>query len=57
MYNSGAPTDLSSYSTPPTHWWRMGDGDSSPTITDQVGSYNLTMTNMDSADIVTDVPS
>ena len=57
IYNSGKPTDLSSYSTPPTHWWRMGDGDSFPTITDQVGSYNLTMTNMDSADIVEDVPS
>ena len=57
LYNSGAPTDLSSFSTPPTHWWRNGDGDTYPTITDQIGSYNLTMTNMASGDIETDVPT
>ena len=35
----------------------MGDGDSHPTIEDQVGSYDLTMTNMASDDIEDDVPS
>ena len=57
LYNSGTPTDLSSFSTPPTHWWRNGDGDTYPTITDNIGSYNLTMTNMASGDIETDVPT
>ena len=57
LYNSGVPTILSSFSTPPTHWWRMGDGDTHPTITDNIGSYDLTMTNQVAGDIETDVPS
>ncbi len=57
IYNSGVPTDLSTFSTPPDHWWRMGDGDTYPTITDQIGSYDLTMTNQASGDIEDDVPS
>ena len=57
IYNSGLPTNLSTFSTPPTHWWRNGDGDTYPTITDQIGSYNLTMNNMASGDIETDVPT
>ena len=55
-YNSGEPTDLAGQSNL-IHWWRMGDGDTFPTLTDNVGSYNLTMTNMASGDIETDVPS
>ena len=55
-YNSGVPTDLTGQSNL-IHWWRMGDGDSHPTIEDQVGSYDLTMTNMASDDLVEDVPS
>lgn len=56
IYNSGTPNDLSTYS--PLHWWRMGDGDTFPTLTDNgSGSVDLTMTNMDSGDIVEDVPS
>ena len=55
-YNSGTPTDLTGQSDL-IHWWRMGDGDTYPTLTDNVGSYNLTMTNMASGDIETDVPS
>jgi hypothetical protein len=35
----------------------MGDGDTYPTIEDNAGSYDLTMTNMASDDIVEDVPS
>ena len=56
IYNSGTPTDLSSYSSL-VHWWRMGDGDTFPTITDKKGNNDGTMTNMTSDDIVEDVPS
>jgi len=34
--------DLSTY-TGLTHWWRFGDGDTSPTVSDKVGSNNLTL--------------
>ncbi len=52
---STKPTDLTSLS--PLGWWRMGDGDTYPTLTDNgSGSNNGTMTNMVSGDIVTDVP-
>ena len=54
-HNSGVPNDLTDESNL-IHWWRMGDGDSHPTIEDQVGSYDLTMTNMASDDLVEDVP-
>ena len=55
IYNSGTPTDLTSLS--PISWWRMGDGDTYPTLTDNgSGSNDGTMTNMVSGDIVTDVP-
>lgn len=52
---SGTPTDLTSLN--PIAWWRMGDGDTYPTITDNgSGGNNGTMTNMDAGDIVSDVP-
>jgi len=55
IYNSGSPGDLTSLS--PVSWWRNGDGDTFPTLTDNgSGSNNGTMTNMTSGDIVTDVP-
>ena len=55
IYNSGTPTDLASLS--PVGWWRNGDGDTYPTITDHgSGGNDGTMTNMTSGDIVTDVP-
>tara|TARA_R110002050_G_scaffold56822_1_gene127729 strand:- start:290 stop:1045 length:756 start_codon:yes stop_codon:yes gene_type:complete len=57
IYNSGAPTDLASFSPAPSHWWRNGDGDTYPNITDNIGSYNLGMINMASGDIETDVPT
>ena len=66
LYNSGVPIGLSSdsgnytSSGALTHWWRMGDPDGTseyPTIEDNVGSYDFTMTNMVSGDIVTVVPS
>ena len=55
IYNSGTPLSLSSYS--PVAWYRMGDGDTFPTLTDNgSGGNNGTMTNMVSGDKVTDVP-
>ena len=36
--------DLSAYSGL-THWWRFGDGDTGTTVSDKVGSYNLTLVN------------
>ena len=54
IYNSGVPTDLTSLS--PSSWYRMGDGDTFPTITDNAGSNNATMVNMTSGDFVADVP-
>ena len=54
-YNSGTPLSRSSYS--PVAWYRMGDGDTFPTLTDNgSGGNNGTMTNMVSGDIATDVP-
>mgnify|MGYP003154105784 FL=1 len=55
-YNSGVPTDLNGQSNL-IHWWRMGDGDTYATLTDNAGSYDLTMNNMASDDIEDDVPS
>ena len=63
LYNSGVPIALDSdsgnydNSGDLTHWWRMGDGDTYPTITDNEGSINGTMTNMTSGDIVSSVAS
>ena len=54
IYNSGTPTDLTSYS--PVSWWRMGDGSTYPTINDEIGSNDGTMENMSSANFVADVP-
>ena len=56
IYNSGDPFDLTSLSTPPVHWWRMGDGDTFPVLEDSIGSADFTMRNMTVADIVNDVP-
>ena len=56
IYNSGTPHDLSLLGNPPVHWWRMGDGDTFPTIQDNVGSLDFTMNNMTAADIVSDTP-
>jgi len=58
LYNSGVPNN------PKTHaksanlaaFWKMGDGDTHPTILDQEGSNDLTMTGMAAEDFVADVP-
>jgi len=59
IYNSGSPFDLSTLTTKPKHWWRMGDGDTYPFIQDNGTEANciFVMNNMTSADIVNDVPS
>ena len=56
IYNSGVPNDVSSISDIEA-WWRMGDGDTANTITDNVGSNNGTMVNMNASNFVTDVPT
>lgn len=56
IYNSGSALDLTTLTTPPSHWWRMGDGDTYPNIQDAVGSVTFVMYNMTAADIVTDAP-
>lgn len=58
IYNSGAPADLSQHSASAnlTSWYRMGDDDTFPTLTDNVGSDDGTMTNMEAGDIEEDVP-
>ena len=51
---STIPTDLSTYN--PTSWWRCGDGDTSPTLTDNgSGGNDGTMTNFTT--FSTDVPT
>jgi hypothetical protein len=56
IYNSGTPNDVSTISNIEAYW-RMGDGDTANTITDNVGSNNGTMVNMNASNFVTDVPS
>jgi len=58
IYNGGVPLDLSSLSTSPVHWWRMGDGDTYPFLQDSGTANNciFVMNNMTAADIVNDVP-
>jgi hypothetical protein len=54
LYNSGVPA------TPPSSglesFWRMGDGDTFPTIVDTQGTNDMTMFNMEAGDFVSDVP-
>ena len=59
IYNSGTPFDLSTLSVAPTHWWRMGDGDTFPYLQDSGSSGNCVfeLYNMTSSDIVSDVPN
>lgn len=56
IYNSGTPFDLTTLTTSPNHWWRMGDGDTFSNLQDSVGSATFVMNNMTSANIVNDVP-
>lgn len=58
IYNSGKPNDLLGHPSQANllSWWRMGDGDTFPTLTDNKGSNDGTLTNMEAGDIVTDAP-
>ena len=58
IYNSGTPTDLSTLSNPPLHWWRMGDGDNFPFVLDVGSQANLIfqMISMSVASFVNDTP-
>jgi len=59
IYGGGVAVDLNNLATAPspTTWYRMGDGDTFPTLQDTNGSADLTMTNMTSGNIVSDVPT
>lgn len=56
LYNSGVPTDLTTFTPSAAHVYRMGDGDTFPTIEDKVGNADQTMTNMASSNFVSDSP-
>lgn len=56
LYNGGATHDLEQLTAAPSHYWRMGDGDTYPNIQDQIGTATFVMYNMTAADIVTDTP-
>lgn len=58
IYNSGAPTDLSSHASILNlqSWYRMGDGDTFDVVRDVIGTDDLTMVTMDSGDFELDVP-
>lgn len=58
-YNSGVPLDpsLEPLQASLVTDFRMGDGDSFPTITDSTGGNNGTLVNMESGDFVIDVPT
>lgn len=58
LYNSGVPADPNTHSLAANlvGWWKFGDDDTYPTLTDSVNGNNGTMTNMNSGDIVTDAP-
>jgi hypothetical protein len=57
IWNLGVPSNLNDLPTPPNQWYRNGDGDTYPTITDN-GSEGLngTMVFMEASDIVDDAP-
>ncbi len=58
LYNGGRPANpaLHSRSGNLIHYYRMGDGDTYPTISDVVGTADGTMSSMASNDIEADVP-
>jgi len=56
IYNLGNAHNLNLLPSPPSNYWRMGDGDIYPTLSDNSGTLDATMVNMTVADIVNDVP-
>jgi hypothetical protein len=56
IYNSGVPNNLNDLSNAPLSWWRCGDGDTAPTLTDNgSGGNDGTMNNFTT--FSTDVPT
>lgn len=58
LYNTGAPKSLlqQTYTPDLVSWWRMGELDTAPTITDIQIIDDLTMVNMDQSNFVLDTP-
>lgn len=57
IYNGGVPHDLAALGLgAPLNYYRMGDGDTYPTITDVIGTQDFTMLNMTAGNFVNDVP-
>lgn len=58
IYNSGQPGVLTEHvaSGSLVSWYKLGDGDVLPSITDQKGMVTGTAVNMDSTNIVQDIP-
>ena len=56
IYNGGTTHDLSLLASPPDNWYRMGDNDTFPVLTDNTGSTDFTLFNMSANDFVNDVP-
>jgi len=58
LYNSGTPNDPTTHAKAAslTEYHRMGDGDTFPTVTGQKSVRDITLTNMESGDFVTDTP-
>jgi hypothetical protein len=58
IYNGGTPNDLSTVAAAVNlqHWWRMGDGDTFPTIIDHASNNDGAMNNMLSSNITTETP-
>lgn len=56
IYNGGVTHTLSLLPSPPLHWWRMGDGDTYPSVQDNISDTQLTMYNMTIDNVTTDAP-
>lgn len=58
IYGAGSPPDLTTLAVAGNlvSWWKLGDGDTYPTVLDQKGVANGTMTNMTADDFEADVP-
>tara|TARA_R100001510_G_C7631874_1_gene190605 strand:+ start:536 stop:1378 length:843 start_codon:yes stop_codon:yes gene_type:complete len=54
LYNLGVPTNLATFSTPPSNWWRFEEGGGT-TISDSSGSADATIINQTT--FTTDVPT
>lgn len=58
IFNGGHPKDLNTHSAYSSllSWWRMGDGDTYPVLSDNKGFVNGSMTNMATTSFIAAVP-